>query len=58
MPRRQPKTLKIGGTIYWSSGDDLGECKCGDPAFSYNENGDLFCEDCLIEWHELGGDDE
>lgn len=41
--------------IYWSSGDDLGECDnrhCSERAFSYNENGEKFCEECLIEWHE------
>jgi hypothetical protein len=53
--RRQPKTIEIDDMIYWSSGDDLGECdrrSCGESAFSYNEDGQKFCEDHLIEWHD------
>ena len=51
--RKNPKTVTIGDMFYWSSGDDLGKCRiCDDRAFSYNENGDLYCETHLIEWHE------
>jgi hypothetical protein len=50
MPR--PKQLEIDGMIYWNDGSDLGDCvECGDNAFSYNEDGTLLCEECLIEWH-------
>lgn len=51
----KPKQLQIGDMVYWSSGDDLGMCGapgCGEKAFSYNEDGNLFCESCLEDWHE------
>jgi hypothetical protein len=49
----KPKSLKIGEILYWNDGSDLGECnECDEKAFSYNEDGHLLCEDCLIEWHE------
>ena len=53
--RVKPKSIQIENMIYWSSGDDIGECEhrhCKLPAFSYNENGEKFCEECLIECHE------
>lgn len=49
------KTLQIGDMNYWSSGDDIGECDdrhCTERAFSYNEDGTKYCEECLEEWHE------
>lgn len=52
---KKPKTIEIGNMTYWSSGDDIGDCDgkyCNERAFSYNEDGDKFCEDCLIDWHE------
>ncbi len=51
--RKKPGTLEIGDMLYYSSGDDLGICRdCNERGFSFNENGDLFCEKHLIEWHE------
>lgn len=50
----KPKTIRIGDTTYWSSGHDIGECDtphCGERAFSCNEDGDKYCEDCLENWH-------
>lgn len=46
------KVIEIGDMVYFKL-DDLGECQaCGLEADSYNEDGDLLCEECLIEWHE------
>jgi uncharacterized Zn ribbon protein len=50
---KRVRKLTIGVITYWNLGSDLGACdECGNKAFSYNENGDLFCKKCLVEWHE------
>ena len=54
--RQQPRTLQIGDNILCSDGEVLGKCKeCRADAIQYNDNGDLMCDDCLIEYYS---DDE
>lgn len=51
------KVIEIGDMVYFKL-DDLGDCQnCGEEADSYNEDGDLLCEECLIEWHENQSED-
>lgn len=46
------KTIEIGDMTYFKLAH-LGECEsCGEDADSYNEDGQLLCEECLIDWHE------
>ncbi len=37
---------------YWNDGSNLGNCESsGEKAVSYNEDGNLLCEECLIDYH-------
>ena len=52
---KKPSIIEISDMSYWSSGDDIGECDsnfCSERAFSYNEDGEKYCESCLSDWHE------
>ena len=50
MPRKQQRALRFGEMVYWNSGDVLGPCdECDDDAFTYTEDGERLCADCLAE---------
>lgn len=49
------KTVEVNGWTFVSDTREFknDECeKCGGQAFSYNEDGELLCEECLINWAE------
>ena len=57
---RPDLTINIDGYIYLSEGS-LGPCKargCEEPGLYFDENGDYWCEDHLIENHQDGRYDE
>lgn len=42
-------SVQMGDTVIHHNNERLGECQeCGDDGVVFNEDGELFCEECLV----------
>lgn len=55
MKKQKPHYVNVQDYTYFNFGYDLGKCdECKNEAVTYDDDGRLLCEECLLRHHQNG----